>query len=79
VGAQEGIGAWCAWGVAVLSWTGLFFVLALMFRTNGCNRRNEAGTPSMDIVAESVRAESGALQRAQQGRLSCQPVSRFGV
>ena len=71
MGAQERIGAWCAWGIAVLSWTGLFFVLALMFRAPGCNRSSEAGTQSMDIVAKSIgfeaRAKSGALQRVQQG------------
>jgi hypothetical protein len=29
-------------------------VLALMFRATGCNRSSEAGTQSVDIVAESV-------------------------
>jgi hypothetical protein len=57
-------------------------VLALMFRASGCNRGSEAGTQSMDIVAESVgfeaRAKNGPLQRAQQGSLSSQPVTWFG-
>jgi hypothetical protein len=80
--AQERIGTWCAWGVVLLSWTGLFLVLALMFRATGCNRSSEAGTQSMDIVAESVdfeaRAMNGPLQRVQQGSLSPQPVTWFG-
>jgi hypothetical protein len=54
--AQERIGTWCTWGVVLLSWIGLFLVLALMFRATGCNRSSEAGTQSMDIVAESVTA-----------------------
>lgn len=82
MGAQERIGAWCAWSVAVLSWTGLLFVLALMFRATGCNRSSEAGTQSMVIVAESVGfevgAKSGALQRVQHGILSSQPGSWLG-
>jgi len=80
--AQERIGTWCAWGVAVLSWIGFLLVLAHMFRAAGCNFSSEAGTQSMDIVAESVgfeaRAKSGASQRVQQGSLSSQPVSWFG-
>jgi hypothetical protein len=79
--AQERIGTWCIWGVVLLSWIGFFLVLALMFRATGCTR-SEAGTPSMDIVAESVgfeaRAKNGPLQRAQQGSLSSQPVTWFG-
>jgi len=80
--AQDRIGTWCSWGVILLSWIGLFLVLALMFRATGCNRSSEAGTQSMDIVAESVgfeaRAKNGPLQRVQQGSLSTQPVSWFG-
>jgi hypothetical protein len=81
--AQERrIGTWCSWGVILLSWIGLFLVLALMFRATGCNRSSEAGTQSMGIVAESVgfeaRAKNGPLQRVQQGSLSSQPVSWFG-
>jgi len=79
---QERIGTWCSWGVILLSWIGFFLVLALMFRANGCNRGSEAGTQSMDIVAESLgfeaRAENGPLQRLQQGSPSSQPVSWFG-
>ena len=51
---QERIGTWCAWGVILLSWIAFFLVLALMFRATGCNRSSEAGTQSVDIVAESV-------------------------
>ena len=54
--AQERIGTWCSWGVILLSWIGLFLVLALMFRATGCNRISEAETQSMDILAESVTA-----------------------
>jgi len=54
--AQERIGTWCAWGIVLLSWIALFFVLALMFRATGCNRSSEAGTQSTDIVAESATA-----------------------
>jgi len=79
---QERIGTWCSWGVILLSWIVFFLVLALMFRANGCNRGSEAGTQSMDIVAESLgfeaRAENGPLQRLQQGSPSSQPVSWFG-
>ena len=52
--AQERIGTWCSWGVILLSWIGLFLVLALMFRATGCNRSREAGTESLDIVARSA-------------------------
>jgi hypothetical protein len=52
--AKERIGRWCSWGVFLLSWIALFFVLALMFRATGCNRSSEAGTDSTDIIAESV-------------------------
>jgi hypothetical protein len=52
--AQERIGTWCAWGVILLSWIAFFLVLTLMFRATGCNRSSEAGTQSVDIVAESV-------------------------
>ena len=80
--AQELIGTWCAWGVILLSWIAFFLVLALMFRATGCNRSSEAGTQSMDIVAESVgfeaRAKNGPLQPVQQSSLSSQPVSSFG-
>jgi hypothetical protein len=80
--AQERIAMWCIWGVILLSWIGLFLVLALMFRASGCNRSSEAGTQSMDIVAGSVGfeaiAKNGPLQRVQQGSLSSQPVSWFG-
>jgi hypothetical protein len=76
--AQERIGTWSSWGVILLSWIVLFLVLALMFRATGCSRSNEAGTQSMDIVAESVgfeaKAKNGPLQRVQQGTLSSQPV-----
>ena len=79
---QERIGTWCAWGVVLLSWTGLFLVLALMFRATGRNRSSEAGTQSMYVVAESVsfeaRAKNDPLQRVQQGSLISQPVSSFG-
>jgi hypothetical protein len=81
MGAQERIGTWCAWGIILLSWIAFFLVLALMFRATGCNRSSEAGTQSVDIVAESVgfkaRAKNGALQRVQQGTLNSQPVSWF--
>jgi uncharacterized iron-regulated membrane protein len=47
MGAQERrIGTWCSWGVILLSWIGLFFVLALMFKATGCNSSSEAGTPA---------------------------------
>ena len=79
---QERIGTWCSWGVILLSWIGLFLVLALMFRATSCNRSSKAGTQSMYIVAESVSFEASAkndpLQRVQQGSLSSQPVSSFG-
>jgi hypothetical protein len=80
--AQERIGAWCAWGIILLSWMAFFLMLALMFRATGCNRSSEMGTQSTDIVAESVgfeaRAKNGPLQRVQQGSLSSQPVAWFG-
>ena len=80
--AQERIGTWSAWGIILLSWSAFFLVIALMLRATGCNRSSEAGTQSMDIVAESVgfeaRAKNGPLQRVQQGSLSSQPVSWFG-
>jgi hypothetical protein len=80
--AQERIGTWSSWGVILLSWIVLFLVLALMFRATGCSRSSEAGTQSMDIVAESVgfeaRAKNDPLQRVQQGSLSSQPVPWFG-
>jgi hypothetical protein len=80
VEAHDRIGMWCSWGVILLSWIGLFLVLALMVRASGCNRSGEAGTPSVDVVARSVgfeaRARNGSLQR--QGSLSSQPVSWFG-
>jgi hypothetical protein len=80
--AQERIGTWCAWGVILLSWIAFFLVLALMFRATGCNRSSEAGTQSVDIVAESVgfeaRAKNGPLQPVQQSSLSSQPASSFG-
>jgi hypothetical protein len=80
--AQERIGTWSAWGVILLSWIGFFLVLALMFRATGCNRSSEAGTQSVDIVAESVgfeaRSKNSPLQRMQQGSLSSQPVSSLG-
>ena len=80
--AQERVGTWCSWGVVFLSWIGLFFVLALMFRATGCNRSRDAGTQSMDIVAESVGFEAGAkngpLQRVQQGSLISLPVPWLG-
>ena len=80
--AQDRIGTWCAWGIILLSWITFFLVLALVFRATGCNRSSEAGTQSVDIVAESVgfeaRAQNGPLQRAQQSSLSSQPVSSFG-
>ena len=80
--AQERIGTWCAWGVILLSWIAFFLVLALMFRTTGCNRSSEAGTQSMDIVVESVgfeaRSKNGPLQPVQQSSLTSQPVSSFG-
>ena len=80
--AQERIGTWCSWGVILLSWIGLFLVLALMFRATGCNRSSEAGTQSMHIVDESVgfeaRAKNGPLQRVQQGSLSSQPAVLSG-
>ena len=80
--AQERIGTWCSWGVILLSWIGLFLVLALMFRATGCNRSSKAGTQSMYIVAESAsfeaRAKNDPLQWVQQGSLISQPVSSFG-
>jgi hypothetical protein len=54
--ARERIGTWFIWGVIFLSWIELFLLLALTFRATGCNRRSEAGTRSMDIVAESATA-----------------------
>jgi len=81
--AQERIGTWCAWGVILLSWIAFFLVLALMFRATGCNRSSEAGTQSVDIVAESVgfeaRFKNGPLQPVHQSSLSSQPVSSFGL
>ena len=72
--AQERIGTWCAWGVILLSWIAFFLVLALMFRATGCNRSSEAGTQSVDIVAESVgfeaRFKNGPLQPVQHSSLS---------
>lgn len=56
--AQERIDKWSIWGVIVLFWLELFLILALMFRATGCNRSSEAGTRSMDIVAESVGFEA---------------------
>ena len=56
--AQERIGTRSAWGVILLSWISFFLVLALMFRATGCNRSSEAGSQSMDIVAESATAPS---------------------
>jgi serine/threonine-protein kinase RsbW len=53
---ERKIGTWCSWGIILLSWIGLFLVLALMFRATGGNRSSEAGTQSMDIVAESATA-----------------------
>ena len=73
---QERIGTWCTLGVILLSWIGFFLVLALMVRATGCNRSSEAGTQSMDIVAES--AGFGPLQPGQQNSLNSQPVSSFG-
>ena len=79
---QERIGAWCTWGIILRSWIGFFLVLALMVRATGCNRSSEAGTQSMDIVAESVgseaRSKNGPMQPVQQSSLSSQPVSSFG-
>jgi hypothetical protein len=79
---QERIGTWCTWGVILLSWIGFFLVLALMVRATGCNRSSEAGTQSMDVVAESVgfeaRSKNGPLQPVQQSSLSSQPLSSFG-
>jgi len=69
--AQDRIGTWCSWGVILLSWIGLFLVLALMFRATGCNRSSES-------VGFEARAKNGPLQRVQQGSLSTQPVSWFG-
>jgi hypothetical protein len=49
MGAQERrIGTWLSWGVVLLSWIGLFLVLAVMFRASGCNRSNGARTPADD-------------------------------
>jgi hypothetical protein len=80
--AQERIGTWWIWGFILLCWIVFFLVLALMSRATGCNRSSEAGTQSMDIVAESVgfeaRAKNGPLQRVQQSSLSSQQVSSFG-
>jgi len=79
---QERIGLWCAWGVVLLAWIGLFLVLALMFRATGCNRSSKAGTESMDIVVRSVgfeaRAKYGPFERVEQSSLSSQPVTSFG-
>jgi len=79
---QERIGTWCAWGVILLSWIAFFLVLALMFRTTGRNRSSEAGTQSIEIVAESegfeARSKYRPLQPVQQSSLSSQPVSSFG-
>ena len=78
--AHDRIGMWCSWGVILLSWIGLFLVLALMVRASGCNRSGEAGTSRVDVVAQSVgfeaRARNGSLQRP--GSLSSQPASWFG-
>lgn len=52
--AQERIDKWSIWLVIVLSWLELFLILALMFRTTGCNRSSELGTRSTDIIAESA-------------------------
>jgi hypothetical protein len=60
VEAQDRIGTWCAWGIILLSWITFFLVLALVFRATGCNRSSEAGTQSVDIVAESVSFEASA-------------------
>jgi hypothetical protein len=72
--AKERIGTWFIWGVTLLSWIELFLMLALTFRATGCNRSSEAGTQSMDIVAESVgfegRSKNGPLQPVQQSSLS---------
>jgi serine/threonine-protein kinase RsbW len=80
--AQERVGTWCSWGVVLLSWIGFFLVLALMFRATGCNHSSEAGTQTMDVIAESVsfeaRSRNGPLQWVQQGSLSSQPVPWFG-
>jgi hypothetical protein len=80
--AQERVGPWCTWGVFLLSWIAFFLAMALMFRATGCNRSSEAGTQSVDIVAESVgfeaRSKNGPLQPGQQSGLSSQPVSSFG-
>jgi hypothetical protein len=69
---------WSAWVVILLSWVALFIVLALIFRTTGCNRSSEArdssSRRSMDLVADSVgfetRSKNGALRTVQQGSLS---------
>lgn len=51
---ERRIGTWCSWGVVLLSWIGLFLVLALMFRANGCNRSSGARTPADDGARCSV-------------------------
>jgi serine/threonine-protein kinase RsbW len=65
--AQERIGTWCSWGVILLSWIGLFLVLALMFRATGCNRSSEAGTQSMDVIAESANLGRDPATRFAEG------------
>ena len=65
--AQERIGAWCAWGVIFLSWIAFFLVLALMFRATGCNRSSEAGTQSMDVIAESANFGRDPATRFAEG------------
>ena len=64
---QERIGAWCSWGVILLSWIGLFLVLALMFRATSCNRSSEAGTQSMDVIAESANLGRDPATRFAEG------------
>jgi len=76
VEAQDRIGTWCAWGIILLSWITFFLVLALVFRATGCNRSSEAGTQSVDIVAESVSfeasAKNGSLQQHKAVTTCCE-------